>query len=156
MALPGQLVTELEVGDAAAVTINALAERRFAARVTEIGVAATGGGSTFPVTVRLEDADPAVLSGMAAEVALTFGADDLERIFLVPASAIGEDHHGRYAFVVRDLQDGQGTARRVAVTTGDLTNAGLEVLDGLAEGDLLITAGVHRINDGQTVLVPQS
>ncbi|MBD3220675.1 efflux RND transporter periplasmic adaptor subunit [bacterium] len=156
VSLPGQLVTDLEVGDPATVTINALEGRTFAARVTEIGVAATGGGSTFPVTVRLDGSDPAVLSGMSAEVALTFGTEDGRRVYLVPASAIGEDDDGRYAFVVRFLEDGKGTASRIPVRTGDLTNQGLEVIDGLQAGDMLITAGVHRIRDGQTVLVPQS
>jgi RND family efflux transporter MFP subunit len=153
--LPGQLVGELQVGDAATVTINTLPGRRFPARVTEIGVAATGGGNTFPVTVRLERADPDVLSGLAAEVALTFGDDQDAPRFLVPAAAIGADQDGRYAMVIRNLQDGVGLAARVPVTCGDLTSLGLEVLSGLRDGDRLITAGVHRLTDGQRVLVPQ-
>jgi len=153
--LPGQLVSDLAVGDPATVTVTSLPGRAFPARVTEIGVAATGGGSTFPVTVRLEEAEPDVLSGLSAEVALRFGSGDERERFLVPAAAIGEDDDGRYAMVVRGVSGGQGTAARVPVTTGELTNLGLEVLSGLQDGDLLITAGVHRITDGQRVLVPQ-
>jgi hypothetical protein len=41
------------------------------------------------------------------------------------------------------------------VITGELTNLGLEVVDGLSDGDYLVTAGVHRIMDGQRVKVPQ-
>lgn len=156
IALPGQLVSGVSVGDAATVTINGLDDREFAALVTEVGVAATGGGSTYPVVVRLDQADGAVLSGMSAEVALTFRREGGERVILVPASAIGEDKDGRFAFLLRDVRDGQGRVERVSVTTGDLTNQGLEVLAGLAPGDKLITAGVHRIHDGLTVLVPQS
>ena len=77
------------------------------------------------------------------------------RAKLVPASAIGEDAGGRYAFVVRDMDEGVGVAHRVEVTTGSLTNEGLEVLTGLVDGDYLVTAGVHRIIDGQRVKVPQ-
>jgi RND family efflux transporter MFP subunit len=153
--LPGQLVSDLSVGDAATVTVTSLPEREFPAHVTEIGVAATGGGSTFPVTVRLDEPDPDVLSGLAAEVALRFGMRDERPRFLVPAAAIGEDNAGRYALVLRDVQGGEATVARVAVTTGDLTNLGLEVLSGLQDGDMIVTAGVHRIHDGQRVLVPQ-
>ena len=37
------------------------------------------------------------------------------------------------------------------VQIGELTQDGLEVLDGLQDGDLLVTAGVSRITDGQSV-----
>jgi RND family efflux transporter MFP subunit len=116
--LPGQLIGQLAVGDAATVTVSALPGQTFAALVTEVGVAATGGGNTFPVIVRLEDEHQEVLSGMAAEVSLVFGGRDQESRFLVPASAVGQDDHGRYAFVVREIADGVGVATRVTVTTG--------------------------------------
>ncbi|MFN2376619.1 MAG: efflux RND transporter periplasmic adaptor subunit [Candidatus Binatia bacterium] len=44
-----------------------------------------------------------------------------------------------------------GVVRRRAVIVGDLTERGLEILSGLTPGDLLVTAGVRRIEDGQRV-----
>jgi hypothetical protein len=44
-----------------------------------------------------------------------------------------------------------GIARRVKVTTGALTADGLEIFDGLSDGDYLVTAGVHKLRDGQKV-----
>ena len=40
------------------------------------------------------------------------------------------------------------------VALGELTRIGVEVLDGLAPGDRVITAGVSVIRDGQRVLIP--
>jgi hypothetical protein len=37
---------------------------------------------------------------------------------------------------------------------GELTAEGLVVLEGLGDGDLLVTAGVTRIQDGMRVKVP--
>lgn len=152
--LPGQLIRQIKVGDATEVVLAALGSATFGARVTEVGVTATG-GSSVPVTVRLDEASAEVLPGMSAEVRFTFGSDDERERFQVPVTAVGEDMHGRFAFVVRDVQDGVGVAHRVTVETGELTSTGLEVFAGLADGDLLVTAGVNRLNDGTRVKLPQ-
>ena len=72
---------------------------------------------------------------------------------LVAPVAVGEDREGRYVFV---LDKGSGTVGRRAVTVGELTGDGLEVLSGLAEGELIVTAGVRRLTDGERVLVQES
>ena len=48
-----------------------------------------------------------------------------------------------------------GRVRRQPVEVGALTEEGLEVLSGVEEGDLVVTAGVSRIVDGQEVRVPR-
>ena len=42
-------------------------------------------------------------------------------------------------------------ARRVSVTIGELTAQGLEVFEGISDGDYLVTAGVNKLLDGQIV-----
>jgi multidrug efflux pump subunit AcrA (membrane-fusion protein) len=37
------------------------------------------------------------------------------------------------------------------VRVGDFTPTGIEIVEGLASGDLVVTAGVSRIEDGQEV-----
>lgn len=152
--LPSQLIRQLSVGAVAEVVVGSLDDRILPARIIELGVAATG-GSTVPVTVRLDDGDSDVLPGMSAEVRFSFGADDSAPRYFVPPSAVGEDMHGRYVFVVAAGDDGVGVARRVEVATGELTNQGLEITAGLADGDLLVTAGVSRLLDGTRVKLPQ-
>jgi hypothetical protein len=126
----------------------------FEALVTEVGVAATGTATTFPVTVRLAEGVDDVRSGMAADVAFQFGpVDTVERIF-VPAYAVGEDGDGRYVFLLEaGSEAGIGVVRRTPVEVGpELTPAGqLEILAGLSEGEQLVTAGVRRLTDGQRV-----
>ncbi len=41
--------------------------------------------------------------------------------------------------------------RRREVEVGALTPAGLEVLEGLEEGDRLVTAGISQLEDGDAV-----
>lgn len=151
VTIPEVLIAQITVGDDVVVRFDAFPGKTFAARVREVGVAATGGAS-FPVIVRLTEPQAAIRPGMAAEVAFVFGhgGDNRPRI-LAPAKAIGEDIHGRFAFVVEPTENGLALAKRVAVVTGALTAEGLEIFEGLGDGDYLVTAGVHKLIDGQTV-----
>jgi multidrug efflux pump subunit AcrA (membrane-fusion protein) len=92
---------------------------------------------------------------MAAEVTFTFGADDGRSRTWVPAVAVGEDRSGRFVFVAVPSGDGLAKTSRCPVTIGDLTEEGIEVLEGLSDGDLIVTAGVTRIQDDQTVRLLQ-
>lgn len=153
--VPEALITGVREGDAVTVTFDAAAGRTFAATVTEVGVTASPGGATFPVTVRLDDEAASVRPGMAANVTFRFGNTGGPDRIRIPASAVLEDRAGRFAFVVRPAGDGTATVSRRAISVGDLGADGLEVLDGLADGDLVVTAGVTKIQDGMTVKMPE-
>lgn len=151
VSVPEVLIAGIKAGSDVTVTLDAVPGKRFPATVTEVGVSATGMASTFPVTARLKEADPGIRPGMAAEVSFSFdSADGTNRIF-VPPVAVGEDRNGRFVFVVRDVAEGMGTAVRTAVQVGELTGDGLEITKGLQDGDLLVTAGVNKLVDGQQV-----
>lgn len=139
-------------------SFSVLPGKRFAGVVTEVGVASTAGGSTFPVTVRLNEQSAQLRSGLAAEVTFEFSADSAlqsERI-LVPPVAVAEDSAGRYVYVLETEPDSkQGIVRRREVTVGQLSAGGLEIVSGLHSGERLVTAGVTVIYDGLPVLVSQ-
>jgi RND family efflux transporter MFP subunit len=150
VGVPGILISQVQEGGEVEVTFDSIPGTVFRAVVTEVGVV-TGMSTVYPVTVRLEEAHPGVRPGMAAEVAFRFGsADDRER-FLVPSIAVGEDRNGRYVFVVKPGAEGLGVTHRTPVTVGELREEGIEILEGVSDGDLVVVAGVSKIVDGMTV-----
>lgn len=151
VGVPEVLISQIETGEEVTVTFDALPGRSFSARTTEVGVAATGMGSTFPVRAVLSESDPDIRSGMAAEIAFLFETPGQREVYLVPPVAVGEDRDGRYVFVVEPGEPGQGIVRRRAVEVGDLTAEGFEVFEGLSDGDRVVTAGLSKIEDGQVV-----
>ena len=68
-------------------------------------------------------------------------------------SAVGQDLEGRFVFLVEPTEEGLGIARRRGVRVGEITAHGLEILDGLSDGDLLVTAGVTKLHDGRKVRI---
>jgi len=136
------------------VSFDAIPDGSFPATVTEVGVASVGFATTYPVKVRLETSHEGIRPGMAAEVTFRFSSGDGRERFVVPPVSVGEDDAGRFVFVVEATGDGLGVAKRVPVKVGELTSRGLEITKGLKDGDLLVTAGVSRMTDGQKVRLP--
>lgn len=156
LAIPEQLITQVETGSSVQVTFDAIPGRRFAAVVSEVGVASTGTATTFPATVRLEEDEADVRPGMAAEVTFEFSTGNGSDRYLLPPQAVGEDRQGRFVFVAERQQDDLGVVQRRPVQVGELLDEGLEVLGGLRAGELVVTAGVSRLEDGQQVRLPRS
>ena len=149
--VPESLIGEIVRGSTVAVTFDALAGREFTALVSEVGVMSTTLATTFPVTVQMRDAEPDIRAGMAAQVRFSFAVDDNRERFVVPAQAVVEDRDGRFVYVVEEGGDGTGTVRRREVSVGELTGEGIEVLEGLRDGEVVVTAGVSQITDGLEV-----
>lgn len=156
VAMPEVLISRVTAGDRVDVTCDALPGVVLPAVVTEVGVAAVGASAAFPVVVRLEPSDQEVRSGMAATVTFRFAPEGGRRKILLPPVAVGEDREGRFVFVLERGEGDLATAVRRGVEVGEITPEGIEVLGGLAGGELVATAGVRRIEDGQQVrLLPK-
>jgi len=152
IGMPEVFISRVREGQSVEVTFDALGNRSFRATVTEVGVASTGLATTFPVKARLESDESEILPGMAAEVHFRFDDGEARERIEVPAFAVGEDREGRYVYVVEEVGEGIGRALRREVTVGGLTaDGGLEILQGLVDGDRVVTAGVSRIQDGRKV-----
>lgn len=142
-------VANVRPGMKATVSLDSLPGRSFSTTVERIGTASVvtpTGGTAFPVTLRLPDANGTVLLGMngTAEIVVESLADVLS----VPVEAVLDDDGVSYVYVVRD-----GRAVRVDVETGRLTETRAEIVRGLKEGDEVIVTGLSSLKDGAPVKV---
>ena len=144
VAVPEVFIARIKKRSEVTATFDAIPGIRFPATVTKVGVASGQTATTFPVTVQLQQAVPGFRSGLAAEVTFRFDAGNGKARILVPPVAVGEDRDGRYVFIVEELEEGIGTVKRTAVTVGELSAEGLEIIDGLHDGTRIATAGVRR------------
>lgn len=151
VGIPEVFIARVKNGSAVTATFDAIPGLQFPALVTKVGVASGQTGTTFPVTVQLQQLVPGFRSGLAAEVTFRFEGRKGEARILVPSVAVGEDRDGRYVFVIEDIVDGRARVKRRAVEIGELSAEGLEIIDGLPDGTRIVTAGVRRIHDGQQV-----
>jgi RND family efflux transporter MFP subunit len=150
VAVPEGLITQIRQGSPVSVTFDAI-DRRYSAVVTEVGVAPTRSATTFPVTVRLNRSDTRILPGMSAEVLFRFQSESGGRRIVVPPQAVSEDQEGNFVYTISAQESGLATVHRRTVKVGELVSDGLQILEGLEDGELIVTAGVNRIENGQRV-----
>jgi RND family efflux transporter MFP subunit len=153
VGMPEAFVSRTKTGDEVSVEFPSLPGKTFDGVVAEISFGAGTGGSTYPVTVRLEHPTSDIRPGMTADVRFTFAADNTseEPALIVPSSAVGQDGDGQFVFTAVETGDGNAIVVRKRVSLGRLSNEGFEVVAGLQDGELVVTAGVESLSDSTTV-----
>lgn len=92
--------------------------------------------------------DLIILPGMTVNVYIeTLGSEKIaQKMFLVPGIAVLEDSQkNRFVWVI-DMKN--YLAQKRIVTVGKISGSNIEVISGLAEGERVITAGAHLIQEG--------
>jgi RND family efflux transporter MFP subunit len=139
----------IRVGDSASVRLGAATHE---ARVTRVGAKSNEATGAFEVEVEIASSE-GLRSGMVAEVDIAAtgdGSTALESAIVVPTLALLDARADQgVVFVV----DEAGIARRRAVRTAGVTQAGVLIVEGLDRGDRVISAGAAYVRDGETVRV---
>ncbi|MCG6981307.1 MAG: efflux RND transporter periplasmic adaptor subunit [Deltaproteobacteria bacterium] len=153
-AVPDSLLINLSVGDEADVIFPTLNDRRVRGVITELG-SRSRSASTYPVTVQLQEQYDDFRSGMSVDVAFEFmpeseTGEPLVTGLAVPLSAflVGE---GKTSFLfIYDKES--STVKKTQVKTLALRENDVLVKPGaLKAGDIIATAGVQFLTDGQKV-----
>jgi HlyD family secretion protein len=137
----------VHIGDEAAVTLDALPNRRFTGRVKYITPQADLASRTFPVKIEVPNTpDHAIKAGMFARVTLHTGS--AQPSVFVPKDAVVRRASGQVVFVVEDAK-----ARMVPIKTGRTHESLIEVVEGkLQPGDMVVVTGNEVLQDQMTVV----
>jgi len=140
-------VVNLSVNDRVRVGLDAFPDRELEGRIRRIFPTADPATRLVPVEVAISgDTDDLARPGFLARV--TFELGEREGVLLVPASAIVATGGSPAVFVVQ----GDHASRR-PVSTGITSRGEVEILEGLAENDTVVTVGNNSLQDGALVRV---
>jgi RND family efflux transporter MFP subunit len=140
-------VSTLRAGDMVPLTVDALGGQRVEGRIRRVFPAADSATRLVPVEVALSGAQ---LAGLRPgyTVRATLALDKRDNALLVPSRAVSGPAGARAVYVVKG-----GVVERRAVRIGS-DMAGLsEILDGVSEGDSVITSGTSMIREGSKAKV---
>jgi RND family efflux transporter MFP subunit len=150
--VPETVMAEIQLADIEQLTaeLNAAPGVEFPVRIREVAQVADPVTQTFNVRVAMEaPQNIRVLPGMSARVTVAYQrASILGQRILIPVEAIAETPNGEQVAWV--LADGNAVAPR-KVKLGTAAGGRIEVVDGLAEGDRIVIAGVRFLRDGMKV-----
>jgi RND family efflux transporter MFP subunit len=157
--MPETLIARVRQGDHVSVTFPSVGrqqldtdDRSYPAVVAEVGTRA-GTGNAFPVRSDLTEVPTGLRPGMTAEVTFSMPREDHGIVvvegFLIPIAAAVAEANDEFSVFVFDPQS--STVSKRSVRLGGVRDNDVAVLDGLASGDIIATAGVTFLRDGQTV-----
>jgi multidrug efflux system membrane fusion protein len=80
--------------------------------------------------------------------------DTKKSVILVPLAAVQHGNQGSFVYVV-DPDSNTVSMKNVAVGTVALDGSQAEITSGISEGDMVVTDGVDKLQDGAKVIVTQ-
>lgn len=144
ISVPENRVEELRRAGTIQISFWALPGVTAAGQVREIAPMADPTTRTFKVRISVTNPPEAMKLGMTA--AVTILGDSVQQTVAVPLAAIYQDGDTPKVWVV---ENDIVTLRPVQI--GSFGNGTVQVVGGLQAGEQIVTAGVHKLKEGQQV-----
>jgi membrane fusion protein (multidrug efflux system) len=154
--LPQQELLRIAIGQKVRVTADSHPGQAFSGRITAINPRVEADSRNIRVEATLANPRQVLLPGMYANADILAGekADYLT----LPQTSVSYNPYGNTVFVVEQGATGpDGKPRLVArqrfVTTGPTRGDQVAILEGIREGDLVVTGGQQKLRSGTVVIV---
>ncbi len=144
--IPEIFLTAIEVGQDIEVEVDPVPDRKFAGKVYAINPMVDVNGRAVSVRAKLDNRDLVLRPGLFARITIK-GPKDRE-VILIPEAAVVPKAGETFVFRV----DG-GAAIESRVQLGERSNAEVEVLTGLIEKSVVVTAGQQKLRNGTRIEV---
>ena len=146
MHIPEREFRQISAGQPVAIDIDALAGDDFFAAVTRVSPIVDPSTGTFKITIEIRDETNRIKPGMFGRMSIVY--DKHENVLQVPRSAVIEDMGTETVFVVEE----EKAVRRI-VQTGYGASGMIEITDGLADADDVVTVGQIGLKQDARVTV---
>ncbi len=142
---------KITVGQTARITVEAAPEREFTGTVKMISPVVDPESGTVKVTVEIPRIDESLLRpGMFASVYII--TETRRNTLVIPKRALVLEGEGNQVFTFEtDPESGRGQAQRKRIEIGFTDSDRLEILNGLSEGEQVITVGQEGLRPGSPV-----
>lgn len=141
--VPELAISSVHVGDAVTTTVDALPNRTFPGRISEIIPVADVSTKLYRVHISVPDANGILpQNGFARALIVTSQAQGI----IVPKEALATMVGDTYLYVVDN-----GHAHRQFVTIGVSDDTSAQILTGLKPGDQFVSFGKETVSDGSAV-----
>ncbi len=156
IGIPANIIESIKVGDETQVKLSAKPNTIFEGKITEIATQSSE-DTTYAVTIALDSKGVQLREGLDGEATLTLPHPGGSVIVVPAVSVIGSPSGDQSIWLVEPIPESNPPLARVkslVVKTGALRKNGyIEVLEGASPGQVIISRGVHRVEDGMNVKI---
>lgn len=140
---------DLAVGQSAVVTVTGNEYEGVMTHIDHMATTNTSGAAVVMAEVTILNPDENIYLGIDGKVRITTATET--DALIVPVEAVNTDRTGDFCYVIED-----GVARVRYVTTGISSTTEIQILEGLNEGEEVITTISNGLADGVPVIVMNS
>jgi membrane fusion protein (multidrug efflux system) len=144
--VPEIYLSQIRVGQSLQMTLDAVPGKTYEGKVFAINPLVDTAGRAVVIRAQVRNQDTTLRPGMFARVRLL--THETQEALVVPEQAIVPQGDEWFVFRVVD-----GKAQRAKVEIGQRRDGKAEVMKGLRDGDVVVTAGQLKIRDGVPVQV---
>ena len=139
---------KVKKGDAVTLTVDALPGKTFSGKVERLYPTIDAATHTFKVEVVVSNKDKVLRPGMYARVSVNFG--NLKHVVVPDQAVVRMEGTGqRFVYILND----DSTVSYVPVTLGRHLGSTYEILEGLEDGQQIVTKGQASLKNGVKVNV---
>ncbi len=133
----------IKKGAEVSLSFPSLPEKKIKTRITRTGNVINPANRTFKVELKMANPGREIKPNMVANIQLT---DYQNKHITVPAIVVKSDRTGEYVYIVEDSK-----AKKVYVKTGFPIDTEVIIIEGLKEGDKVITQGYNLVSQGAKI-----
>ncbi|WP_258187929.1 efflux RND transporter periplasmic adaptor subunit [Trinickia symbiotica] len=156
--VPQDQKSEIAKGQAVSVSTDAVPGQTFRGMVTAIDTKVDPTTRSLTVEATVPNPNRLLLPGMFARAVVISGS--AQHYLTVPQTAVTYNPYGTTMFVAVKKKNAKGldvlTAQQTFVRAGATRGDQVAMLSGLKEGDLVITSGQMKLNNGTSVAIDNS
>lgn len=144
--VPEHEMSKLRKGQTALIQADAIQGKSFEGEVLRISPVVNPETGTFKVTIAVEDESNQLKPGMFGRVRIIY--DTHQNALMIPKNAVMSEDGNSSVYVIND-----GLAYRKDIQTGYINGSHIEVVEGLDEGETVVTIGQSSLQDSALVQV---
>jgi membrane fusion protein (multidrug efflux system) len=153
--VPQQALAQIATGQTVNVAVDAFPDKNFVGTISAINSAIDTATRTVQVRATIRNDDFLLRPGMFATAAIVTEAP--QHLVTLPQTAITYNPYGDTVYILHHGTGHDGKpaliATQIFVTLGDTRGDQVAVLKGVAPGDVVVTAGQLKLQNGATVTV---
>ena len=146
ISVPENRVEEVRTAQQINVSFWALPDVVIEGKIREISPIADAATRTYKVRITLMNPPETIKLGMTASAQIAGTGIKNQAALEIPLSAVYQTDGSTGVWVVNNE-----IVSLKSITVGEYGNAKIQVLSGLTPGDTIVTAGVHKLREGQKV-----
>jgi len=147
ISVPENEINRIREGQKAIVSVSALGGKMTEGTVTNISPIAELMSRTYTVKITVQNEGRDLKPGMVCDVGMNI--EPATSALVVPYRAVSKDSDGKtYVFAV--TTDNQ-RVRKQYISVGQYHGSGIEILDGLTEGQVVVVEGGNKLSDNSKI-----